>query len=92
MSEMQLSQQLVDAVQGAIVAHDPRAEDDMIAVQYLAAIIGMVMGNKSISSSHKQQVLEQLSAFTRHVVLDIERQNAPPQEAFGIWKPEKKPD
>ncbi len=88
MSEIQLSKQLVDEVKTAIAGHDAQAAEDIIALQYLAAISGFILGNTPYQPAQKQELLEQLNAFSKHVLDDMERQRPPPQqEAFGIWKP-----
>lgn len=91
MSEMQLSQEMIQAVQEIIVAQDPRARDAGITAQYLSAIIGVLLGSQPMPRADKMEILEQLGAFTRHVMDDIERQQQPatpgPDEAFGIWRP-----
>lgn len=87
MSEIQLSKQLVEDVKGAIAAHDEQASEDVIALQYLAAISGYILGNTAYQAAQKRDLLEQLNAFAKHVLDDMERQRPPQQEAFGIWKP-----
>lgn len=91
MSEMQLSQEMIQSVQEIIVAQDPRARDAGITAQYLAAIIGVLLGSQQMPRADKMEILEQLGAFTQHVMDDIERQQQPatpgPDEAFGIWRP-----
>lgn len=88
MSEIQLSKQLVDEVKAVIAGHDAQAGEDVIALQYLAAISGFILGNTPYQAAQKRDLLEQLSAFSQHVLDDMERQRpAPQQEAFGIWKP-----
>ena len=91
MSEMQLSQDMIQSVQDIIVAQDPRARDAGITAQYLSAIIGVLLGSQSMPRADKLEILEQLTAFTQHVMEDIERQQQPatpgPDAAFGIWRP-----
>lgn len=92
MSEMQLSQEMIQAVQEVIVAQDPRARDAGITAQYLSAIIGVLLGSQSMPRPDKLEVLEQLAAFSRHVMDDIEQQqqqpaSPAPDAAFGIWRP-----
>jgi hypothetical protein len=91
MDQLQLSQQLIDAVQDALTAADPRARDPMIALQYLSAIIGYALGKMNMSANDRRDALEQLGAFARHVLEDVERQQRsrtpPAGEAFGIWRP-----
>lgn len=91
MSEMQLSQEMIQAVQDIIVARDPQARDAGITAQYLSAIIGVLLGSQRMPRSDKEEILEQLHAFSRQVMEDIERQQQPdtpgPEAAFGIWRP-----
>ncbi len=86
MSGLQLSDQLVDAVQNAVSGIDERARDPFIAVQYLAALTGYMVAKQDMSDAQKRDILQQLTAFSEHVLEDVCRQ-APPQEAFGIWRP-----
>ena len=95
MSELQLSAKLVGDLQRTLVQHDETASDPGVASQYLCAVVGFLLGQQDMESSQKDDVLEQLAAFTKHVADDVDRQrrqSAPPppppaQEAFGIWKP-----
>lgn len=90
MDQLQLSQQLIDSVQDALIAADERASDPMVAMQYMSAIIGYALGKVNISAAEKQDALEQLSAIARYVMDDVHRQQrarAPSGEAFGIWRP-----
>jgi hypothetical protein len=91
MSEMQLSQEMIQAVQDIIIAQDPRARDPGITAQYLSAIIGVLLGSQQMPRADKQEVLEQLYAFAQHVLEDVERQQQPapatPDAAFGVWRP-----
>ena len=91
MSELQLSQEMIHAIQDLLVARDPQAQDSGIAAQYLAAIIGVLLGSQDMPKATKKEILEHLYAFSEHVMADIEEQRqpaAPPaEEAFGIWRP-----
>jgi hypothetical protein len=92
MSEIQLSAQLAEGVKAALAAHDAQAQDDIIALQYLAALSGFMLGGQNLPTAQKRELLDQLHAFSKHVLEDMERQAAPPppqqqQEAFGIWRP-----
>lgn len=90
MSQLQLSDQLIDAVQETLGAHDSKAREPGVAIQYLAAIIGYRVGKLDMPAAGKEDVLEQLAAFTRHVMQDVARADppapAPAQDAFGIWR------
>lgn len=93
MSELQLSNELVRSVQTALESHDERAKDPGIMVQYLAALMGFVLGQQDIDTASKHGLLGQLNAFSKSVLDDVAGQNAPPppaEEAFGIWRAPKK--
>ncbi|TVQ73865.1 MAG: hypothetical protein EA372_04325 [Chromatiaceae bacterium] len=94
MSEsLQLSGELVQKLQDILVEHDERCHDPLVTVQYMSAISGYLLGCQPIPAAKRQEFLEQLAAFMRHVHDDVERQQQaapaqqPPQEAFGIWRP-----
>ena len=91
--ELQLSRQLIESVQQAVMQHDERAKDPFIGSQYLAAVIGFLVGNTQMASHDKSQIIDELCGFMRHVYQDIASQQAtpvaPPGSAFGIWKPEQ---
>ncbi|HQU15961.1 MAG: hypothetical protein B7Z66_07815 [Chromatiales bacterium 21-64-14] len=92
MSQLQLSDQLISAVQETLAAHDSNAREPGVAIQYLAAIIGYRVGKLDMPAAGKEDVLEQLAAFSRHVMQDIcsAEERAQPQppgpDAFGIWR------
>ncbi len=90
MDQLQLSQQLINSVQDALMAADERARDPLVAMQYMSAIIGYALGKVNMTTADKQDALEQLSALTRYVMEDVQRQQqarAPAGEVFGIWRP-----
>ncbi|MCB1756826.1 MAG: hypothetical protein KDJ38_14980 [Gammaproteobacteria bacterium] len=95
MAQLQLSTQLISQVCETLEQNDAGAADPGIASQYLSAIIGFLLGQQNMPLSQKEEILEELGAFALHVVKDVEQQRqqqsarpaAPPQEAFGIWKP-----
>jgi 5,10-methenyltetrahydromethanopterin hydrogenase len=89
MSQLNLSIQLVDQMHEFLIQHDENAQDPGVAAQYLCAIVGCLLGKQEMPESQKEGILEQLMAFTRHVVKDVAQQvNAPPSQAeVGIWKP-----
>ena len=86
---LRLSDELVLDLQKAIMAHDARAEDAGVTVQYCAAVIGYLLAQQAFSREEKQQLLQQLSAFAEHVWQDCERdeQQAQQQDAEGKWRP-----
>lgn len=94
MAELSLSTEIVNNVIDVIQKHDASASDHLVASQYLAAIIGFVIAKENFSDEQRNDVINELSSFIRHVADDIrgESSNAAPDapagESFGIWKPE----
>lgn len=93
MSGLQLTIPLVEDVLKAIIQHDPAADDHGLAMQYMAAINGFLLGHQNFTEHQRSEFLNQLRAFSQQVCDDIVAQRsentAPPpqQEAFGVWKP-----
>ena len=95
MSELQLSAKLVGDIQNLLHEHDPASEDPGVTSQYLCAVVGFLLGQQEMPAAQKEEVMEQLSAFMKHVADDVgsQKQQAatppqpPQQESFGIWKP-----
>lgn len=95
MSELQLSAKLVEDIQSVLEKHDPASKDPGVTSQYLCAVVGFMLGQQDMPAQQKTDVLEQLSAFMKHVADDVDNQrqqaakppSPPQQEAFGIWKP-----
>lgn len=89
MSQLKLSTQLVNQLHEFLIQHDENAQDPGVASQYMCAVVGCLLGQQDMPDSKKEELLEQLCAFTRHVAQDIARQvqAPPPQAEVGIWKP-----
>ena len=90
MSQLQLSAQFVRQMHRHLSDHDENAEDPGVAAQYLAAVIGYLLGEQDMPEAEKQDTLEQLFAFAQHVADDVTQQKkaSPPKlQAFGVWKP-----
>lgn len=89
MSQLNLSTQLVDQMHEFLIQHDDAARDPGVATQYMCAVVGCLLGQQGLPESQKEEILEQLFAFTRHVADDIaqQMQAAPPPAEVGIWKP-----
>ena len=91
--ELKLSKNLIDQVMNVVVTADSRAKDPFIGSQYLAAIIGYIVGSSSIPAEDKKEIVDELSSFMHHVLQDVAQPQqqqvpvAPPGQAFGIWKP-----
>ena len=96
---LNLSRELVQSLMRALQQHDERARDPGLAAQYLAAVTGLLVGNAPPPPAQKRELLDELAAFSRHVLEDVlaraEARPAPPapdpEKAFGIWKPPAKP-
>lgn len=87
---IQLSGELVEAIKEVLVKHDAQAENDLMTMQYLSAIIGYVLAHQTNPGIDKQGFLNDLATFMGQVVNQVEadmRPQQPAQEAFGIWKP-----
>jgi len=91
MDQLRLSKELINKIQQVLVDEDERAKNPLLASQYLAAVIGFIVGNHDLPTGEKNEVMNELNAFSKYVYNDIaeKRQAAvPPKgEAFGIWKP-----
>ena len=93
MEQLKLSEKLVEELRQVLISVDNRASDPYVMVQYLAAIIGYLVGRQEISTAQKSEIHEELSAFTKHVMDDIDqsvrqrKHQSSPTEAFGIWRP-----
>ena len=89
MSQLKLSMQLVEQMHEFLIQHDENAQDPGVASQYMCAVVGCMLGRQDIPESQKEEILEQMFAFTRHVAEDIAQQvhAPPPQAEVGIWKP-----
>ncbi|OOZ40776.1 hypothetical protein BOW53_06570 [Solemya pervernicosa gill symbiont] len=75
---LQISSQLVNDVQSVISKADPRAHDPSATMQYLAAIIGIILGNRPATEEEKQAYIDQLSGFIKRVVDDVDGQRQEP--------------
>lgn len=87
---LQLSGELIQKVQDVLTEVDPKAEQPIVAVQYLSAITGFMVAQMPESVNERKEYLQQLSQFTESVFVDVEsrKQSAPPpQEASGVWRP-----
>ncbi|OOC48252.1 MULTISPECIES: hypothetical protein [Thioalkalivibrio] len=87
---LQLSGELIQKVQDLLTEVDPKAQQPIVAVQYLSAITGFMVAQMPESVNERKEYLKQLSEFTESVFVDVEsrKQTAPPpQEASGVWRP-----
>ena len=95
MQPINLTRELVQSLMRVLNEHDPQCQDAMISAQYLAAVIGVLVGNTDRPLAEKEELLREISAFSGHVLSDVndrarQRPSPPvadPAKAFGIWKP-----
>jgi len=93
MADIQLSSQLFQDIQEAVVKQHPGA-DPGVVMQYLAAVCGYMLGSeRNMDKPAKDAFLEELCGFAQHVYSDLqsrqEQQAAAAKSAFGYWHPPK---
>jgi len=94
MADIQLSSQLFQEIQDAVLRQEPDA-DPGVVMQYLAAVIGYMLGSqRDMPAEDREAYMSELCGFARHVRDDlVERQQpqqqAPAGQAFGYWRPQK---
>ncbi len=94
MADIQLSSQLFQEIQAAVQRQAPDADPGEV-MQYLAAVIGYLLGSqRGMSAGDRDEFFEELFGFARHVYQDVtnqqqQQQQAPPPSgpAFGYWEP-----
>ncbi|KHF25837.1 hypothetical protein [Solemya velum gill symbiont] len=94
MSDIQLSPELFQRIQQAIIEQEPEAQQDSgVMMQYLAALMGYILGSQQeMPSQTKEEFMEELSDFARHVMRDADgrvqqQRQTQAANAFGIWTP-----
>lgn len=101
--ELQLSIDMVRDLQERLKENDERCADPGVASQYLAAVIGFLLGQISADTDQKKEFLRQLQEFAAGVIDDVEAQQemqsaqpsggtgtgqpAGEQQKSGIWTP-----
>lgn len=91
MADIQLSSQLFQDIEQAVRKQSPDA-DQAVVMQYLAAVIGYLLGSqRSVASAEREAFLDELFGFARHVHDDLAQRNsgaaAPTGPALGYWDP-----
>lgn len=81
-----LSDELIGNLYSVIHQHDAAVEQNMmVALQYFAAVSGYMLADYPGPESERDELIEQLAAFTRHVAQDRAKQKqaqpAAPQQA-----------
>lgn len=84
-NDITLSDQLIDNLYGVICQHDESATQNMIvALQYFAAVSGYMLGDYPGPDAEREELIDQLAAFTKNVSADRasqQQQQPAPQEA-----------
>lgn len=89
MSTINLSDELLNEIQSILEKYDEANQDIGISVQYMAAILGYLVGQFPGGLQKQQEILAHLYQFAEHVLSENQpRQEAPQEQAFGVWKPE----
>ncbi len=89
---IQLSGELITAVKDLLVNHDAAADNDLVSMQYLAAICGYILAHQTSPGLDKHALLNDISTFMGQVVDQVESDinpRQPSQDAFGIWTPDQ---
>lgn len=85
---IQLSRDLIDQLLRTIGEHDPEAQQDMLVnLQYLSAVAGYLAADYPGPASERDELLEHLHAFMKHVCDDRAAQQAPDQPAAATPAP-----
>lgn len=67
-NDITLSDELIDNLYGVICQHDESAKQNMmVALQYFAAVSGYMLGDYPGSDDEREELIDQLAAFTKHV-------------------------
>jgi hypothetical protein len=81
-NDITLSDQLIDNLYGVICQHDESAKQNMmVALQYFAAVSGYMLGDYPGSDDEREELIDQLAAFTKNVSGDrAKKQQAQPEQ------------
>jgi len=67
-NDITLSDELIDNLYGVVCQHDESAKENMmVALQYFAAVSGYMLGDFPGSDDEREELIEQLAAFTKNV-------------------------
>lgn len=74
-NDITLSDQLIDNLYGVVCQHDESAKENMmVALQYFAAVSGYMLGDYPGSDDEREELIDQLAAFTKNVSGDRAKQ------------------
>ena len=80
-NDITLSDQLIDNLYGVICQHDESAKQNMmVALQYFAAVSGYMLGDYPGSDDEREELIDQLAAFTKNVSGDRANQQKTQQQ------------
>lgn len=84
-NDISLSDELINNLYGVICQHDESAKENMmVALQYFAAVSGYMLGDYPGSDEEREELVDQLAAFTKNVSGDRaknQNQQQQPEEA-----------
>lgn len=84
-NDISLSDELINNLYGVICQHDESAKENMmVALQYFAAVSGYMLGDYPGSDGEREELVDQLAAFTKNVSGDRaknQNQQEQPEEA-----------
>lgn len=70
-NDITLSDELINNLYGVICQHDETATQNMIvALQYFAAVSGYMLGDYPGPDDEREELIDQLAAFTKNVSAD----------------------
>lgn len=76
MSDIKLTPDLLEGVQKLVEEHEPEAAgNQVVTVQYLAAIMGLMTAQFPTSTEEKNDILDQLHGLARHVLGEQSKQS-----------------
>ncbi|MDH5600659.1 MAG: hypothetical protein OEY78_05060 [Gammaproteobacteria bacterium] len=82
-NDITLSDELINNLYGVICQHDESAKQNMIvALQYFSAVSGYMLGDYPGPAEERDELIDQLAAFTKNVSADrVNQQQAQQQPA-----------
>lgn len=70
-NDITLSDELINNLYGVICEHDESAKQNMIvALQYFSAVSGYMLGDYPGPDEEREELIDQLAAFTKNVSAD----------------------
>lgn len=86
-----LSDDLIHGIYNVIVQHDADVEKNMmLALQYLSAVSGYLAAGYPGNADERDEVIDQLAAFAKHVAAQEAQDSAPQQPQPAAASPKGK--